>query len=146
MVFDPTASASSSQTWVAMDAPRQDARRPAQQQLDQRRLDCRQGDRIPGHGDLAGGRIEPEVGALQHRSCGERWAALQGVDTGNQLGEVERLDEVVVGTAVEARDAVRRSVAGGEHEDRCAVAAFLASATTSIPVRSGMRQSSTATS
>ena len=101
----------------------QDARGPAKQELDERRLDCRQGDRIPRHGHLASGRIEAQVGALEHRSRRERRAALEGMDTGNQLVEVERLDQVVVGTSVEAGDPVRRGVAGGEHEDRCAVAA-----------------------
>ena len=44
--------------------------------------------------------------------------ALEGADPGEQLAEVERLHEVVVGARVEAVDPVRRRVAGGQHQDR----------------------------
>jgi hypothetical protein len=37
---------------------------------------------------------------------------------GQQLAEVERLGEVVVGAGVEAGDAVLDGVAGGQHQDR----------------------------
>ena len=49
-------------------------------------------------------------------------AAEQRADAGQQLLERERLDEVVVGAGVEARDAVRDRVARREHQDRCPVA------------------------
>ena len=45
-------------------------------------------------------------------------AALERADAGEQLAEVERLDEVVVGAGVEAADPVGRGVPGGQHEQR----------------------------
>ena len=45
-------------------------------------------------------------------------AAHQRADARQQLGERERLDEVVVGAAVETCDAVLQRVARGEHQDR----------------------------
>ena len=125
MVSDPTASASSSQTWVAI-------MRRVKTLGDRRSRSSTSDDSIAvkatvstGHGDLPSGRIEPEISALQYRSRSERWAALQGMDTGNQLGEVERPDQVVVGTSVEARDpvppGVDAAVAGVEENGLVAV-------------------------
>jgi hypothetical protein len=48
----------------------------------------------------------------------DRAAAEQRPHAGHQLLIGERLDEVVVGAAVEAPDAVRGGVAGGQHQDR----------------------------
>ena len=45
-------------------------------------------------------------------------AAQQRADAGQQLVERERLDEVVVGTGVEAGDAIGDAVAGGQQQDR----------------------------
>ena len=49
-------------------------------------------------------------------------AAEQALDAGQQLGEVERLGDVVVGAELEAVDHVVRLVARREHEDRREVA------------------------
>ena len=60
-----------------------------------------------------------QVADAQHaagRSDGAR--RTQRPQPREQLAEVERLDEVVVGAGVEAADAVATSVARGEHEDR----------------------------
>ncbi len=48
---------------------------------------------------------------------GRGGAAQVGADAGEQLGEPERLDQVVVGAGVEAGDDVELLVAGGEDED-----------------------------
>ena len=49
-------------------------------------------------------------------------AAQQGPQAGQQLGEGERLDQVVVGPGVEALHPVLDGVPGGEHEDGGVVA------------------------
>ena len=45
-------------------------------------------------------------------------AAHRGPDAGDQLGDLERLADVVVGAGLEADDHVDRVGAGGEHDDR----------------------------
>ena len=60
----------------------------------------------------AGGRRREDDGP------GTAVAAREHVDAREQLLERVRLDEVVVGAAVEAGDPVAHRVAGGEHEDR----------------------------
>ena len=62
-----------------------------------------------------GGAVEQHVADLQH---GGRLvaAAAQGPQPGEQLGEVERLHEVVVGAGVEPGDPVVDGVAGRQHE------------------------------
>ena len=49
-------------------------------------------------------------------------APQQRPDAGEQLAEIERLGEVVVGSGVEAGDAVSCGGSGGEHQDRHTVA------------------------
>ena len=63
-------------------------------------------------------RVEGEPAAPRSRRVDAARPALEGADAGEQLAEVERLDEVVVGAGVEAADPVGRRVAGGEHQDR----------------------------
>ena len=55
------------------------------------------------------------------RSTGDGWlarAADERPQPGDQLVEVERLGEIVVGAEVEIGDLVGRGVAGGEHQHR----------------------------
>ena len=54
--------------------------------------------------------------------AGRLVAAQQRADAGGQLVDLERLDEVVVGAGVEARDALVEGVAGGQQQDRDAEA------------------------
>ena len=61
---------------------------------------CRARGRRPGARAVVRARVAPQ----------------QGAHPGQQLGEGEGLDEVVVGAVVEARHAVLERVAGGEHE------------------------------
>ena len=49
---------------------------------------------------------------------GRSAAAEQRADPGQHLGERKRLDEIVVGAAVEAGHAILQRVAGGQHEHR----------------------------
>ena len=66
--------------------------------------------------DGAGGGVELEVARLEHGRALERPAARERAQPRDELGERERLDEVVVGAAVEAGDAVLDRVARGEHQ------------------------------
>ena len=69
---------------------------------------------------LARAQVELEVAdASDGGVAGRRRASgAEGADAGEQLGQGERLDEVVIGAGIEARDAVADRIAGGEHEDR----------------------------
>jgi hypothetical protein len=61
--------------------------------------------------------IQGHAGALEDRLLGDRVAALQRMQPGDDLGEGERLGQVVVGAEVEPLD-TRSDVGGGrEHED-----------------------------
>ena len=84
-----------------------------------------EGDRrVDGDGrrpDAALGPVERED--PPHRRPGEQRVARrepgeQALDPGQQLGRVERLDEVVVGTRAEAADLLLHLPLGGEHDDR----------------------------
>ena len=62
---------------------------------------------------------EHQVGAV-----GVDGAAQQRAHAREQLAKSERLDEIVVGSGVQARDAVVHLPAGGQHQHRGAVAAL----------------------
>jgi hypothetical protein len=66
----------------------------------------------------ARGRVEHEVADAQLGAAVGRPAAHERAQPGQQLAEVERLDQVVVGAGVQPLDAVLDRIAGGEHEDR----------------------------
>ena len=66
--------------------------------------------------DSVGGRIEAQVADLEHGRTLAVAAARERAQAREQLGERERLDEVVVGAGVEARDAVVDGVARREHQ------------------------------
>ena len=93
--------------------------------------------------DLAGGRVEPQVADLEDRRALDGAAAAERAQAGEQLHEGERLDEVVVGPAVEARDAVLHGVAGGEHEHRRPTPSARSRLHVSKPSRPGSITSST---
>ena len=62
------------------------------------------------------GRIEAEVADLEHRRPLHRRTAGQRAQPRQQLPEVERLRQVVVGAGVEAGDAVVDGVASSQHQ------------------------------
>ena len=98
-------------------------------------------------GDLAAGRVEREPAALDDPAVLGARAALERPDAGQQLPEVEGLDQVVVGARVQAADPVRRRIAGRQHEEgRRSPVCLRAQATTSMPSAPGIRQSRRATS
>ena len=55
---------------------------------------------------------------LERRRSARRAAPQQGPDPGQQLLALEGLDQVIIGTAVEAGDAVLGLGAGGQHQNR----------------------------
>ena len=65
---------------------------------------------------LARRRVEPQVADLEHRGPLGLAPPRERAQPRQQLGERERLDEVVVGAAVEAGDAVLDRVARGQHQ------------------------------
>ena len=68
--------------------------------------------------DPAGCRVEPDVAGLEDGVERLGRAAGEGPQAGRQLGEGERLDQVVVGAGVEPGDAVGHGVARGQEQDR----------------------------
>jgi hypothetical protein len=86
--------------------------------LEQGSLLARQGDRPAGPGDAPGRGIERQVTDAQHRVAAGALPAEQRTHARQQLGEVEGLDQVVVGASVEACDLVGGGVARREHENR----------------------------
>ena len=99
--------------------------RPAQEQLEQGELGAGQLHQPLAAAYLAGGEVHAQVGEGQVlvgvAGLGGD-AAQQRAQPGEQLLEGERLGQVVVGAGVEPLDPVADGVAGGEHQDRHAVA------------------------
>ena len=93
------------------------AARP-QQQLQHRELLARELHVAPVAVHLAPERIEPQVRELEHRRRGRRRAPGQRTQPYEQLGERERLGQVVVGPEREPIELVLVGQSGGgEHED-----------------------------
>ena len=78
-------------------------------------------DRDRRRADAALGAVEGEDPA-ERRPADERLVRRepgeQALDPGQQLGRVERLDQVVVGAGAEAADLLLDLPLGGEHDDR----------------------------
>jgi hypothetical protein len=72
--------------------------------------------------DLPAERIEPQTGDLVDRGPGVRAPTVERPQPQDELPQLERLGEVVVGTELEAGRLVVDPVGGGEHEDRDAAA------------------------
>ena len=71
--------------------------------------------------DAALGAVEGQDAAHRRprqQGVPRREARQQALDAGQQLGRVERLDEVVVGTGAQAADLLLHLALGGEHDDR----------------------------
>ena len=73
---------------------------------------------MPTLGQLAARRVEPEVPALERGAETQGGPPLQSVQASEELVEVERLDQVIVGTGVEPLDPIRCGVTGGQYQDR----------------------------
>ena len=94
----------------------------AQEELEQRELGARELDLVAVADNVAGQRVEREVeererGRLARRR-GERLAAEQRPQPGEELLERKGLDEVVVRAGVEPRHTVGDARTSGQHEDR----------------------------
>ncbi len=86
---------------------------------------------VAQQGELLRGQVEqrlavagPATGVIQmqpahfdHGSASPGFAPQEGTDTGVQLFQLERLDEVVVGTVVEPADTIVERVPCGQHQD-----------------------------
>ena len=88
--------------------------------------------------DLVAVLVEDEVGEAQH-VAGQlaAGAAQDRLDAGDDLGEAERLGDVVVAAGAERLDLVLDRVLGGEEEDRGLEAALAEAAADLDPVEVG---------
>src|SRR5271157_6575997 len=73
---------------------------------------------LPAYINLPRGRVELDFADLDPGRMADRRPALQRPEPGQQLAEVERLDQVVIRARVQAGDPVRRGVPGGQHQHR----------------------------
>src|SRR5439155_1745607 len=69
-------------------------------------------------GHAASRRVERQIGHAEHGRPGEASPAEQRPDPCEELGEGERLREVVVGSRAQAADPIGETIPRGEHEDR----------------------------
>src|SRR4051794_20766407 len=76
-----------------------------------------EGDLAPVRSDRPSHRIELEAAGAEDRRVDAAGTSLERAHAREQLTEVERLHQVVVGAGVETADAVRWRVARGEHQD-----------------------------
>jgi hypothetical protein len=67
--------------------------------------------------DLAGGGIECEVGRTEFLNGRLGGTASDGTEAGEEDGERERFDEIIVSARVETGDDIGGGIAGCEHED-----------------------------
>ncbi|CAM5502499.1 hypothetical protein SSTU70S_00928 [Stutzerimonas stutzeri] len=75
-------------------------------------------DRHTAAAHRQGVEVIDEVADLQLPAPGTLAAAQHRFDAGDQLGQGEGLDQVVVGASLEPLDAIGQRIAGGEHDDR----------------------------
>ena len=88
------------------------------QHLEDRKFLRGQLDRGAGTGHAAARGVEGQISDAEHgRPCGAR-PAEQGPDPRQELGEGERLGEVVVGSRAESADPVGETIPRGQHQDR----------------------------
>ncbi len=96
--------------------------RPADQDLQQRQFACAEGLRLAIDKGLPCAGVEGQIARLQQIAQKFARPAQQGADARDQFLEGERLYQIVVGAAAEARDFLFRRAAGGEHQHRGGVA------------------------
>ena len=68
--------------------------------------------------DLATERVKPDAARLQDGGLRRPAPAVQRSKPRDELGELERLGEVVVGAQLEPRDLLAQPAGRGEHQDR----------------------------
>ncbi|MNH06809.1 hypothetical protein D3C79_661880 [compost metagenome] len=95
------------------------------EQLEADRVELEQ-TALAGH--LQGVEVVVEVGDLQRTAPSPLGTAQHRFDARGQLGQGERLEQVVVGAGTEALQAVVQLVAGGEHDHRGVTPRVLAQA------------------
>ncbi len=86
--------------------------------FEQRVLLGRQRQFIAPTGNTMRARVEAKIADLDDRILPRSPAPQQGTQARQQLRELERLDQVIVGAGVETFHAIGHGVAGGEHQDR----------------------------
>ena len=94
----------------------------AEEHLEQVELDAGEGEGAIAPLAFTGGEVEDEVAHTQETALPLESSAQQGPQAGQQFGQRERLDQVVVGPGIEALDPVVDGVAGRQHQDRRVVA------------------------
>src|SRR2546428_832811 len=67
--------------------------------------------------DMAARRVKQEGAPAHHRRFHPSGATLQGADPVDQLAKVEWFDQVVVGSRIQALDAIGRRVASRQHQN-----------------------------
>ena len=67
--------------------------------------------------DFAGDEIDGDVAVLEEGEGGAGGAAGDGVEPGDELVDVERFREIIIGTEVEPFEAFVESAAGGDEDD-----------------------------
>jgi hypothetical protein len=97
-------SACSSQACSSRFLRAEEGRRGAEERFEDRELLDRKVKLPPVAGDRAAQRVKLNPGRAQHPAPGGRLAAREGTDARDQLGEVERLGQVVVGAQAQATD------------------------------------------
>ncbi len=96
--------------------------------------------RLPLALDAVAGGVERQVGHPCHGRAQRRGAPAEGPEPGQQLFEIEGLDEVIVSPGIEAGYAVVHGVAGGQNENGPAVTAGAGFAAHGIAVFAGQHQ------
>src|SRR5947209_8017889 len=87
------------------------------QQLEDVEFGGREVEQLAIHGDVPASRVQRQGSAVHHRGADPARTPLQRAHSGDELPEIEGLDEVVVGARVQALDAVGRGIASGQHQD-----------------------------
>ena len=62
--------------------------------------------------------VKPQIANLEHHAALDRAAAAERPHARQQLGQRERLDQVVIGAAIQSPNAIFDGVAGGQHQHR----------------------------
>ena len=102
--------------------PAHHARTLAHQEFEQFEAGRIQLQRLTGATDLPGGEIEHQIIHLQTRL--KTFAAPQhGIDARRQFGQGKGLDQIVIGAFAQPVQTIIKRIAGGQHDDRRALAA-----------------------
>lgn len=100
------------------DGPGEHLALMAHEQFEERERFRRQKQLMVTTPGLPGSGVEGEITRPEHDGPGGDASPDQRSDPGGELAETERFCEVVVGTDVQAADAIVHGVARGEHEHR----------------------------